>query len=322
MTRSSAPSAASPTIAGGRVPSLLFAAVAAGALALAGCGGPRPAAPGSAPGAPGAVGVVASSDVYGSIAQAIGGEHVEVTSLIHSPDADPHEYEATASDAAAAGEAKVLIANGGGYDDFVGKLAHASGANATLIDVSELSGLPTGPEFNEHVWYHLPTMAKLADRLAAELGKADPADAAAFRANATAFKGKLDGLTTKINSIKASHSGAKVAVTEQVPMYLVEAAGLTNATPEEFSSAVERGGDPPAAVLSQTLALFDGPGKVSALLANAQTESPATKQVEQAAARGGVPVVKVTETLPAGTMDYVTWMGGQIDALAGALDRR
>jgi zinc/manganese transport system substrate-binding protein len=61
---------------------------------------------------------------------------------------------------------------------------------------------------------------------------------------------------------------------------------------------------------------------VAALLANAQTESPATKQVEQAATRGGVPVVKVTETLPAGTMDYVTWMGGQIRALAGALDRR
>ncbi|MBO0848848.1 MAG: zinc ABC transporter substrate-binding protein [Pseudonocardia sp.] len=265
---------------------------------------------------------MASTDVYGSVANAVGGPHVKVTSLIHSPDADPHEYEATASDAAAAGEAKVLIANGGGYDDFIGKLAKATGGKAAVIDVSELSGLRTGPEFNEHVWYHLPTMAKLADRLAAELGKADPADAETYKANAAAFTSKLDGLTAKINAIKAVHSGARVAVTEPVPMYLVEAAGLTNATPEQFAAAVERGDDPPAAVLNQTLALFDGPGKVGALLANAQTESPATTQVEQAAARGGVPVVKVTETLPAGTMDYVTWMGGQIDALAGALDRR
>jgi zinc/manganese transport system substrate-binding protein len=316
MTRSSIT-----TFSAARAPFALCAAAVAGALALAGCGGPAPAAPSSAPAAPGTVPVVASTDVYGSIANAVGGQHVKVTSLIHSPDVDPHEYEATASDGAAAGKAKVMIENGGGYDDFASKLAQVSGGNATVINVTQLSGLPTGPDFNEHVWYHLPTMAKLADRLAAELGKADPADAAAFQANATAFKGKLDGLSAKINAIKTGHPGARVAITEPVPLYLVQAAGLTNATPEEFSSAVEQGNDPPAAVLNKTLALFSGPGKVSALLSNAQTESPATQQVEQAAARGGVPVVKVTETLPAGTMDYVTWMGRQIDALAGALDR-
>ncbi|WP_028924508.1 metal ABC transporter solute-binding protein, Zn/Mn family [Pseudonocardia acaciae] len=305
-----------------RLPSVLCTAVAAGALALTGCGGPAPSSGSSQPSGA-AVGVVASTDVYGSIASAVGGEHVKVTSLIHSPDADPHEYETTASDAAAAGEAKVLIANGGGYDDFVGKLSQATGGKATLVDVSELSGLRTGAgEFNEHVWYHLPTMAKLADRLAAELSKADPADAAAYQANAAAFKAKLDGLSAQVNAIKSGHPGARVAVTEPVPLYLVEAAGMTNATPEEFSEAVEKGSDPPAAVLNQTLALFNGPGKVGALLANAQTESPATKQVEQAANQGGVPVVKMTETLPAGTMDYVTWMGGQINALAGAMDRR
>lgn len=303
-----------------RVSSVLLTAAAVGALALAGCGSPTPAPGPPAPGSP--VGVVASTDVYGSIASAVGGDHVKVTSLIHTPGTDPHEYETTASDAAAVGASKVLIENGGGYDDFAGKLAQAAGGKPTVIDVSELSGLRTGPEFNEHVWYHLPTMAKLADRLSAALGQADPADAASFQANATAFKAKLDGLSAKVAAIKSGHPGGRVAITEPVPMYLVEAAGLTNATPEAFSSAVEQGNDPPAAVLNQTLALFNGPGKVAALLANGQTESPATKQVEQAAVRGGVPVVKVTETLPAGTMDYVTWMGGQIDALSGALDRR
>jgi zinc/manganese transport system substrate-binding protein len=72
-------------------------------------------------------------------------------------------------------------------------------------------------------------------------------------------------------------------------------------------------------VLQQTLALFNGPAKVSALLLNGQTESSSTSQVEQAANSAGVPVVRVTETLPAGTMDYVTWIGGEIDQLATAL---
>jgi zinc/manganese transport system substrate-binding protein len=300
---------------------LLAAVPVAAALALAGCGqggGTAPAVPSQAP-APATVGVVASTDVYGAVATAIGGAHTTVTSIIHSPDADPHEYESTPTDAAAVSAAKVLIQNGGGYDDFAGKLVSAAASKPTVIDVSQLSGLATGQDFNEHVFYSLPTMAKLADTLSADLSQADPPNAADYQANATAFKAKLDGLSAKLNTIKTQRPGARIAITEPVPLYLTQQAGLVNATPEAFSHAIEEGNDPPAAVLQQTLALFNGPNKVSALLLNSQTESAATTQVQQAATAAGVPVVAVTETLPAGTMDYVTWIGGEIDQLTKAL---
>ena len=299
---------------------LLAALTGAAALAMAGCGQGSPAAP-AAPSQAAAptVGVVATTDVYGSVASAIGGAHTAVTSIIHSPDADPHEYETTPSDAAAVASAKLLIENGGGYDDFAGKLISASAAKPTVIDVSQLSGLNTGADFNEHVFYSLPTVAKLADTLSTDLGKADPANAAAYQANAAAFKAKLGGLNAKLAAIKTGHPGARIAITEPVPLYLTAQAGLVNATPEAFSHAIEEGSDPPAAVLQQTLALFNGPNKVSALLLNAQTESTATTQVRQAATTAGVPVVQVTETLPAGTIDYVTWIGGEIDQLTTAL---
>ena len=61
---------------------------------------------------------------------------------------------------------------------------------------------------------------------------------------------------------------------------------------------------------------------VAALVENAQTEGPTTTQAEQAAAANGVPVVKVTETLPVGVTDYVTWMNRQVDAVVAALDAR
>jgi zinc/manganese transport system substrate-binding protein len=307
---------------------LLLTAVSATALlAAAGCGrgggGGAPASPtSSGVAAPTTIPVVASTDVYASVARAIGGRHVSVTSIIQSPDADPHEYESTPADAAAVSTAKVLVENGGGYDDFADKILAATGAKPAVIDVSQLSGLNTGGEFNEHVFYHLPTVAKLGDALAGELGKADPGNAADYQANARAFHTQLDGLNAKVAAIKTARPGARVAVTEPVPLYLVEQAGLVDATPEAFSHAVEEGNDPPADVLRQTLALFTGPTKVSALLLNAQTESAATNQVQQAATANGVPVVRVTETLPAGTMDYVTWMGGQIDQLATAVGGR
>jgi zinc/manganese transport system substrate-binding protein len=72
-------------------------------------------------------------------------------------------------------------------------------------------------------------------------------------------------------------------------------------------------------VLQETLTLFSG-DPVRALVVNAQTETPSTDQVRETAQTAGVPVVEVTETLPEGTTDYVSWMGAQIDALADALD--
>jgi zinc/manganese transport system substrate-binding protein len=269
--------------------------------------------------------VVASTDVYGAIAAAVGGDAVHVTSIINSPDADPHEYQSTPADALAVGKAALVVYNGAGYDDFAPRVLAASGAHPATIDVAELSGLQAqvsaGQDFNEHVWYSFPTIKKLTDTLAVDLARADPTHAGLFTTNASAFDTRLDTLTAKLTTIKARHGGARVAITEPVPLYLVQAAGLVNATAPEFSKAIEDGTDPSASVLSATLATLTGPDKVAALLENAQTESATTHQVEQAAMAGGVPIVKVTETLPDGITDYLTWMGTQIDALATALQQ-
>ena len=309
---------------------------AAGLVSLAACGsgsdvGGTGAAPTSAAG--GKVAVVASTDVYGSIASAVGGDLVEVTSLIDSPNADPHEYESTPADAATVARAALVVVNGGGYDDFAARLVESSGTKATVIDTVQLSGLPGAPEaghaegdghdhgeFNEHVWYSLPTVRKVADEIAKDLGTADPANAGTFTANAQRFGTDLDGLQQKVDAIKAGHSGQRIAVTEPVPLYLTEAAGLQNATPEEFSEAVEEGTDPAAAVLASTLEVVEGPDPVTALVANSQTESPSTQKVEDAAKAKGVPVVEVSETLPDGVDSYVAWQNTQLDALAGALN--
>jgi zinc/manganese transport system substrate-binding protein len=319
-------------------PFTVAVSLAAATIALAGCGSSAPApSPSAAPSAPATADtapleVVASTNVYGSIVKAVGGDRVTVTSIINNPDADPHEYEATPADAAAVARATLVVVNGGGYDDFATKLVESANSGATVLDVVDLSGLESdtegatpaaggdAPEFNEHVWYSLPTVKKLSDQLATDLGKADPADAATFTDNAKAFNTKIDGLVGKVDTIKSTHAGDKVAITEPVPLYLVQDAGLVNATPEKFSEAAEEGNDPSAAVLNDTLALFTGK-QVKALLANTQTESSSTRQVEQAASAASIATVTVTETLPAGVEDYVTWQDGQITALTDALSK-
>jgi zinc/manganese transport system substrate-binding protein len=292
------------------MPLLRAGAVLAAVALLAACG----SAP--APPPPAGPSIVASTDVYGAVAKAVGGDAVQVTSLIRAADADPHEYEATPADALAVSKATVFVYNGAGYDDFAPKLLDSvEGNRPAALDVSALSGLDAGE--NEHVWYDLPTIEKLAGAIATALGTADAGAAVTYTTNAKAFTAQVEGLKTRVAAIKAKHAGAKAAITEPVPGYLLAAAGLVVVTPPEFSEAVEEGTDPPAAVVTANNATFT---QAKVLVENAQTTGPTTTQAEQAAAANGVPVVKVTETLPEGVTDYVVWMSGQVDALAAALD--
>src|ERR1700754_2209043 len=91
-------------------------------LAVAGCGS-GDGEPAASPGGPEPIAVVASTNVYGSIVEAVGGDRVAVTSLIDDPSADPHSYESTPADAAAVARARIMVENGGGYDDFMSRIA-------------------------------------------------------------------------------------------------------------------------------------------------------------------------------------------------------
>ncbi|OII22189.1 ABC transporter substrate-binding protein [Curtobacterium sp. MCBA15_016] len=299
---------------------LLALPLVAGAAALALTGCATSSASGDASG-DGTVRVVASTNVYGSIVEAIGGDHVSVTSILDDPSQDPHSFESSATTQLAVSKADLLIENGGGYDDFMTTLADASSTKADTINVVELSGLDKGgdAEFNEHVFYSYPTMVKLADDVAKRLGDLDQEDADTFTKNADALTTKLEGLEAKTAELEETYGGEKVAYTEPVPGYLFDAIGLDNVTPDAFSEAIEEGDDVPPAALNDTLKLFTN--KTVKLLAyNDQTSSPETEEVKKAADENGVPVVGVTETLPKGE-DYVSWQQANIDQVQAALQK-
>ncbi|GAB4079563.1 zinc ABC transporter solute-binding protein [Modestobacter muralis] len=306
------------------VQSVSAAVAASSLLLLAACGSDDASAAGaSSPSSSGeGVSVVASTDVYGAIVSAIAGDDVEVTSIIDDPSADPHSYEANTRTQLAVADADLVVANGGGYDDFMGTLLSSSDSQATVIDVVELSGREAeaeaaGEELNEHVWYDLEAVAKLSEQLVSSLSTVDPDHAGDYEARGAEFAGQVQGLIDAEAEARPGTQGAGVAITEPVPDYLLDALGAENRTPEEFSEAIEEGGDVAPAVLQETLDLFSG-GQVAALVYNEQTTGAETEQVLAAAEAAGVAVVPVTETLPEGE-DYVTWMQANIDAVSAAL---
>ena len=88
---------------------------------VAGCGGGA-----GAEGASGRIDVVAAEDFWGSVAEQLGGDRVEVTNIITNPAADPHDYEPTSEDAREMAAAELAIVDGIGYDQWVRKLIEAN----------------------------------------------------------------------------------------------------------------------------------------------------------------------------------------------------
>lgn len=279
--------------------------------------------------------VVASTDVWASVVEAVGGDAVTVRAILSDATADPHGYEAKPADATAFDGARLAVSNGGGYDDFFTGLADTAGKDArrvVAVEVAETEEHAAGttesaaaePEghdhdhANEHVWYDFEAVHAVARKVAEELGAVDPARAGTFTANAAAFGARLEDLTTKAEAIGKARPGAKVVATEAVAAHLLETAGLVDATPAEFAEAVEEETDPPAAALAETEAMVTGK-QVAALIRNPQTETPVTKGLEDKAKAAGLPVVAMAETLPDGATGYLDWMNKQVDALAGAL---
>jgi zinc/manganese transport system substrate-binding protein len=294
-------------------PVLTLACVAVAAAVLAGCSSSSAADTGR-------LRVVASTDVYGDIIGAVAGDHADITSFIDDPDQDPHSYEANARNQLAISKADLIVENGGGYDDFIDRMSKASGkAGATVVNVVKLSGktAPAGGELNEHVWYDVATVQKLVNRLRAFFAAKDPADRSDYARNAAAFTSKLRALTQSEAAIRSTYAGRGAAITEPVPLYLLEACGLVNKTPPAFSQSVEEGTDVSASVLKQTLDLF-GTNAVQVLVYNEQTSGAETTKVLAAAKAHHVPAVPVTETLPSGKT-YLSWMRANLDAVRSAL---
>jgi zinc/manganese transport system substrate-binding protein len=266
--------------------------------------------------------IVTSTDVYAAIAQRLVAGlppgRVAVTAIIGDPAIDPHEYEASARNELAISRADLIVENGGGYDDFVDELRRAAGASAPVINAVDVFAHAANVDIeNEHVWYDLPNVERVARRITAFLLGHDKADAPVLRRNARAFAGALHRLEAAEARIRAAHAGAGVAITEPVPAYLLIACGLVNHTPDEFSHAIEEGTDASPRVLQDTLDLFSQ-HRVRLLVYNAQTAGPQTDQVINAATENHVPVVPVTETLPA-SVSYVHWMRSILQDIAGAL---
>ncbi|MCL1860813.1 MAG: zinc ABC transporter substrate-binding protein, partial [Proteobacteria bacterium] len=150
---------------------------------------------------------IASFSILGDLVRQIGGERVNVHTLV-GPGQDAHAYEPRPSDARRIKHAGLVVLNGLGFDDWLPRLARASGYQGSLLVASD--GIrplamrggndERSTRIDPHAWQDVANVRAYITNIAAALIAADPVGADTYRANAVRYRAELDALDTDIRA--------------------------------------------------------------------------------------------------------------------------
>ncbi|MDB5395417.1 MAG: cation transporter substrate-binding protein [Rhodospirillales bacterium] len=259
--------------------------------------------------------VVAAENVYGDLAEQLGGDRVSVISILNNPAQDPHLFEAGASAARALAAAQLAIYNGADYDPWMPRLLAVTGETTRrTIIAGDLAHITPGD--NPHLWYDLAIIRMVATAIADNLAAGDPGHAGEYAAHLRDFDLSVMPLLDRIADMRGKYAGTPVTATEPVFDYMARAIGLQMRNPA-FQLAVMNDTEPSA----RDVAAFEDDlkgRKVKVLLYNTQATGALSQRMRRMAEDGRIPVVGVSETEPPGSR-YQDWMSAQLDALDKAL---
>ena len=264
--------------------------------------------------------VVAAENVWGSIAAQLGGNRVQVASVITNPATDPHDYEPNALDARTFAGAQMAIVNGVGYDPWASKLVAANPVSGRIVlTVGDLVGVETGG--NPHRWYSPADVNRVVNAITADYSKLDPKDAAYFRARRTSFLTKgLAEYNRVIATIRRRFGGTRVGASESIFAPLAQALGLRLITPSSFLDAISEGAEPTAADKT-TIDRQIAKREIRVWVFNSQNSTPDVARLTTEARTRQIPVVSITETLSPANATFQQWQVRQLKALLLALAR-
>jgi zinc/manganese transport system substrate-binding protein len=148
--------------------------------------------------------VVASFSILGDFVKNVGGDRVEVTTLV-GPNGDVHVYTPAPADAKKVADAKLVVINGLGLEGWLPRLVQSSGGKAVIVAASDgVVPLRSGSAADPHAWQSVANAKIYVTNIRDALVAADPADAGVFRADADGYLAKLDALDRDVRAAVAS----------------------------------------------------------------------------------------------------------------------
>lgn len=216
--------------------------------------------------------VIATFSILGDITKEIGGDRVEVATLV-GPDGDAHVYQPTPADAQAVAGASLIVANGLGFEGWMDRLVEASGTQAPIIIASDgikpraFEGEAEEHEDHDHghdhahahgandphAWQSVGNVITYARNIEQGLSAADPQGAEDYAANAGAYIAQLETLDADIRAaIAAMPEQRRVVVTSHDAFgYFAADYGLRFVAPQGVSTEAEASAQDVAALITQ-----------------------------------------------------------------------
>jgi ABC-type Zn uptake system ZnuABC Zn-binding protein ZnuA len=218
--------------AGRTTPLAMLGALLIGVATIAAaCGGSSPA---GSPGSGGPVRVVATTTVFADFVRQVGGDRVIVDSLVPKG-GDVHTFDPTPSAIVRLSNARLVVMNGLGLDDWMTRMVSNAASSATVIRLGEkLDGVTylqgeTAGTTNPHLWLNVAYAERYVTRIADALEAADPTDAGTFTANAAAYQARLATLDASVRTEIATipEAARKLVSFHDAFPYFAAAYGLT-----------------------------------------------------------------------------------------------
>jgi zinc/manganese transport system substrate-binding protein len=199
---------------------------------------------------------VASISIIGDLVKNVGGDRVEVATLV-GPNSDAHVFSPTPTDAKTLAAAKVVFVNGMGLEGWMTRLVAVSGAKLSPIEVT--AGVKPRQEegghhaIDPHAWQSVANARIYVANIRDGLKQADPAGAAAYDANAKAYFDKLDALEREVRETidKIPPDRRRIITTHDAFSYFGQAYGVEFIAPVGVSSDSEPSARDIAKIVSQ-----------------------------------------------------------------------
>lgn len=263
------------------------------------------------------INVVAAENFWGSLVSQIGGQKINLLSIIVNPNVDPHEYESNVNDSIAITKANYLIVNGEGYDDWAIKDAQSSNnSSRVLLNVQSFLGIPNGQ--NPHFWYNPTFVQRVAKEMLDNLIQIKPKDKSYFLNNYKVLENKLSVYLNNINYIRTHFNLVKVSSTESIFVYYANYAHLDLISPSAFMNAVSEGIDPSASSVIAFQNQIES-HQIKLLIYNTQTITPLTANMRSLALKYHIPIVGISETISPNNLNFENWMNKETVAIIQAL---
>jgi zinc/manganese transport system substrate-binding protein len=204
--------------------------------------------------------VLATFSILGDFVKNVGGERVEVATLV-GPNSDAHVYAPSPADAKKASEAKLVFINGLGLEGWITRLVKASGTKAPTVvasrgitprkmeDEHHADRLVTDP----HAWQSIANAKIYVTNIRDALVAADPAGVAAYTANAQAYLMKLDGLGDEVKAAidRIPAGRRRIITTHDAFGYFGDAYSMEFISPEGVSTESEPSAQDVAKIIAQ-----------------------------------------------------------------------